>query len=294
MNIEILSQTTKTVLVQVQIVIATQEGKNDTYALLIHNITNLSEEDKEQIGFAAGDERYYSLSKIARDSNIGVPGVYAFRIDKKYIDEPDMDIVIDKGNGIKSGFILVKQNKELRSVCDDYWTDEDADVACGQLGFLPFGAKAIKRGMFEAGGVAYWMDDVHCVGHETSLFDCPHRTTHNCGESERAGVSCLEPGDVDIHLWPKSSLFSGAVQLKVKGTWGFICYNHWTKEDATVACKQLGLNHTQARVRFYPTQRRGKWLDHVRCEGEEDNLLACQYIKRRGSCAKMAGVICDG
>ena len=39
----------------------------------------------------------------------------------------------------KSGFILVKQNKELRSVCDDYWTDEDADVACGQLGFLPFG-----------------------------------------------------------------------------------------------------------------------------------------------------------
>ena len=41
-------------MVQVQIVIATQEGKNETYALLIYNNTNLSEEDKEQIGFTAG------------------------------------------------------------------------------------------------------------------------------------------------------------------------------------------------------------------------------------------------
>ena len=101
---------------QVQIVIATQERKeckNETYALLIYNNTNLSEEDKEQIGFTAGfyttivlllwsskqltqsillypdGGRYYSLSNITGDSNIGVPGVYAFRIDKPYyIDEP--------------------------------------------------------------------------------------------------------------------------------------------------------------------------------------------------------------
>ena len=94
---------------QVQIVIATQENKSDTYALLIHNITKLSKEDKEQIGFTAGfsplllllwnskqltqslllypdDGTYYSLSNITGDSNIGSPGVYVFRIDKPYID----------------------------------------------------------------------------------------------------------------------------------------------------------------------------------------------------------------
>ena len=53
---------------------------------------------------------------------------------------------------------------------------------------------------------------------------------------------------------------------------------------------------SEARVRFYPKRKKGKmyWLDHVRCEGDEDNLLACQYIKGSDNCAKMAGVICDG
>ena len=52
---------------QVQIVVATQEGKNDTYALLIHNITNLSEEDKEQIGFAAG---FYTINNCGAQSSL--------------------------------------------------------------------------------------------------------------------------------------------------------------------------------------------------------------------------------
>ena len=36
-------------------------------------------------------------------------------------------------------------------------------------------------------------------------------------------------------------------------------------------------------------------LDHVRCEGDEENLLACRYISKignSGDCTKVAGVIC--
>ena len=40
--------------IQVQIVLATIEGINETYALLISNNTNFAEEDREQIGFSAG------------------------------------------------------------------------------------------------------------------------------------------------------------------------------------------------------------------------------------------------
>ena len=37
------------------------------------------------------------------------------------------------------GLIEVLHNEEWRGVCDDYWDDADADVACRQLGFLGFG-----------------------------------------------------------------------------------------------------------------------------------------------------------
>ena len=39
----------------------------------------------------------------------------------------------------KSGLVEVLWGSEWRSVCDDYWTYEDANVLCQQLGFLGFG-----------------------------------------------------------------------------------------------------------------------------------------------------------
>ena len=39
----------------------------------------------------------------------------------------------------KSGIVEVSYNNEWKSVCDDYWTNDDANVACKQLGFLGYG-----------------------------------------------------------------------------------------------------------------------------------------------------------
>ncbi|CAI8042373.1 Dendrite extension defective protein 1, partial [Geodia barretti] len=58
--------------------------------------------------------------------------------------------VSDASTGIRlvhgnetSGLVEVLHNCEWRSVCDDYWTDEDAKVACRQLGLLPYGMHII-------------------------------------------------------------------------------------------------------------------------------------------------------
>ena len=46
--------------------------------------------------------------------------------------------LVDQKNS-STGVVEVYHDGEWRSVCNDYWTDVEADVACGQLGFLSFG-----------------------------------------------------------------------------------------------------------------------------------------------------------
>ena len=54
------------------------------------------------------------------------------------VSDTSMGIRLVDGNET-SGLVEVLRNSEWRSVCDDFWSDKDAMVACGQLGFLPYG-----------------------------------------------------------------------------------------------------------------------------------------------------------
>ena len=63
------------------------------------------------------------------------------------------------------------------------------------------GALARSGGFFGRGHDPIWLDDVSCLGNETSLALCGHRSwgTNNCQHSEDAGVVC---GGGWIHtLW---------------------------------------------------------------------------------------------
>ena len=55
-------------------------------------------------------------------------------------------------------------------------------------------AKAINvsSNVFVHGTGAIFLGNVHCIGNETNLDDCPHNGVgvHNCGHSEDAGVIC--------------------------------------------------------------------------------------------------------
>ena len=92
------------------------------------------------------------------------------------------------------------------TVCDDYWNNSDADVACRALGYERSEPQAGRflRSRFGSGRNPIWLDDMRCAGDETSLLDC--RTArggvardlvgvHNCKATEIVGVRCMAAGE---------------------------------------------------------------------------------------------------
>ena len=76
-------------------------------------------------------------------------------------------------------------------VCDNEWDLKDANVVCAQLGFQR-ALTAPKAAAFGAGQGKIWMDNVQCVGDESSLTECDHQGwgTSDCSHIEDAGVVC--------------------------------------------------------------------------------------------------------
>ena len=98
------------------------------------------------------------------------------------------------------GRVEVIYNDEWGTVCDDYWSNGDGNVACRQMGFA-----AAERVFWNshfggaARGTKIWLDNLQCVGDEDDLLECRRRGSpavgeHNCSDrrhTEDAGVRCL-------------------------------------------------------------------------------------------------------
>jgi hypothetical protein len=127
------------------------------------------------------------------------------------------------GDGANTGRIEVQQNGVWGTVCDDYFDDNGAKVACRAMGkeggvmastpSYPFphasGQAGAWGGTDASAATPINMDDVKCIGTEASLDECPGIIvgsegnfpgavqSHNCGHHEDVAVCCgsVKTGD---------------------------------------------------------------------------------------------------
>ncbi|PIK61635.1 putative deleted in malignant brain tumors 1 protein-like, partial [Apostichopus japonicus] len=124
------------------------------------------------------------------------------------------------GFSVYSGRIEIYHNGEWGTICDDDWDDDDAQVACRQLGYPTvdsyggsayygdrYGSSANYGDRYDSsayygesyGGSAQYgpimLDDVICDGSEYMLTQCGHNGwyQHNCDHGEDAWVTCQIP-----------------------------------------------------------------------------------------------------
>ena len=104
----------------------------------------------------------------------------------------DVNIRLVGGSSYNEGTVEVYYNGQWGTVCDDGWSSTDADVVCRQLGFGTYGS-SYSGAYFGQGSGPIWLDNVICIGNESTLASCSHlgvNITRSCSHYEDAGVRC--------------------------------------------------------------------------------------------------------
>ncbi|XP_044844460.1 CD5 antigen-like [Mauremys mutica] len=96
-----------------------------------------------------------------------------------------------------SGRLEVRYDGLWGTVCDNDWSETDAQVVCRELGCgpaKPLAPKLQDWPRFGQGTGKIWLDDIRCKGTEETLQNCAHRfwTYHNCTHREDISVVCQD------------------------------------------------------------------------------------------------------
>ncbi|MBN3311260.1 DMBT1 protein, partial [Amia calva] len=192
-----------------------------------------------------------------------------------------------------AGRLEVHHSGSWGTVCDDSWDLADVQVVCRQLQ-CGTAITTTAPDSFGQGEGPIWLDEVHCEGNESSLWDCPSRPwgKHDCIHKEDVAIMCSETDRLRLSGGPSNC--SGRVEVLFRGTWGSVCDDSWDLIDAQVVCRQLGCGEAVNPMQegTWREWNGTAWLDKVNCRGSEQQLWDCEHtVPGPGHC-RHTGVTC--
>ncbi|XP_055445182.1 antigen WC1.1-like [Bubalus kerabau] len=211
-----------------------------------------------------------------------------------------------------AGWLEVFYHGTWGSVCRSPMDDVTVSIICSQLGCGDSGSLNTSVGLRE-GSRPHWVDGIQCQRTDPSLWQCPSDpwNYNSCSPKEEAYISCAgrRPKSCPtaapctdrekLRLRGGDTECSGRVEVWHSGSWGTVCDDSWSLEEAEVVCQQLGcgqaLEALQAAT-FGPGNG-SIWLDEVQCRGQESSLWDCAAEPWGQSDCKHkedAGVRCSG
>ncbi|XP_071331666.1 scavenger receptor cysteine-rich type 1 protein M160 isoform X2 [Trachinotus anak] len=131
------------------------------------------------------------------------------------------------------GAVHVNVNGESFPVCATSWTEKEAEVVCKELNCGEVISQSNKRTTLNE---FVGMDNVHCLGSESSLWHCRAKRNSNSLCSSQAYVVCA--GSISVRLKDGPGKCAGRLEVQYEGRWK-VYKNEWTKINSEIVCKQL-------------------------------------------------------
>ncbi|KAL4219778.1 hypothetical protein ACF0H5_020191 [Mactra antiquata] len=200
------------------------------------------------------------------------------------------------GSGPYQGRVELRVKGIWGTICSDLFDINDAEVLCRMLNLS-----------------ATWYDDnawygrrngpifatnLRCNGYETHLNQCRYDLSTNCTHWEDVSILCTKPSTpiTDIRLTDGVGLYDGRVEIQMNGTWGDVCYDSFTRTEASAICNILfnlpWFDYGSDLVYGYNNYVH---LNELNCDGDETDIQECNFeLETPCPHNRRAYVICDG